>query len=132
MLRCRGLQVLENVLERKAVLRTERQDDGIFRRRRLELEVEAAAEALAERETPRAIDAAAERRVEHQLHSARFVEEPLQDETLLRGDRAENLPRRPEILDDQAGARLVESDVVDQPLNRRRGIVQPVGDVLPQ
>src|SRR3989475_12356406 len=47
-----GLQVLEHVLEREAVLGAERQDDRVLGGGRLQLEVEAAAEPLAERESP--------------------------------------------------------------------------------
>ena len=58
--------------------------DAVFRRRRLQLEIELAAEALAQREPPRAIDAAAERRVDHELHAARFIEEALEHDGVLR------------------------------------------------
>ena len=71
------------------MLRAERQQQRVFGRRRLQLEVELTAEALAQRERPRLVDAAAERRVQHQLHAARFVEEALEHERLLRRDDAE-------------------------------------------
>ena len=132
MLRGRGLQVLEDILEREAVLRSQRQDDGVFGCRRLQLEVEAAAEALAQREAPGPVDPAAERRVQDQLHPARLVEEPLQDQAFLRGDRAENDAGRAQILDDRARARFVHADRVDQPLDRGGRVVQAVRDVLPQ
>jgi hypothetical protein len=43
-----------------------------------QLEVEALAELLAQREAPGAVDAAAEGRVQHELHAARLVEEALE------------------------------------------------------
>src|SRR2546430_4102849 len=43
---------------------------------------------------------APERRVQHELHAARFVEEALQHQRLLRRNDAEDLVRRREILDD--------------------------------
>ena len=82
-----GMQVAEDVGERKRVLRPERQQQRILGRRRLQLEVELPAEALAQRQAPGLVDAAAERRVQHQLHAARLVEEPLEHERLLRRHR---------------------------------------------
>ena len=81
------MQIAEDVRERKRVLRTERQQQRIFGRRRLQLEVELPAEALAQREPPGLVDAAAERRVQHELHAAGLVEEPLEHERLLRRHR---------------------------------------------
>jgi hypothetical protein len=63
------VEVVEDLLEREAVLRPEREDDRLFVGRRLELEAEAAAEPLAKRQTPRAVDAPAERRVDDELHA---------------------------------------------------------------
>ena len=68
------------VVKREAVLRTEGQHHGVVVRRRLELEVERHAELLAQREAPRAVDPAAERRVDDELHAAAFVEKPLGDD----------------------------------------------------
>ena len=56
----------------------EREHDGVLGRRRLQLEVERAAEALAQRQAPGAVDAAAEGRVDHELHAAGLVEEALE------------------------------------------------------
>ncbi len=53
----RRVQVVPDLLEREAVGRPERQHDAVLERGRLQLEVEAAAEALAQREPPGAIDA---------------------------------------------------------------------------
>src|SRR5437016_11849831 len=88
-----------DLLEREAVLGAERQDDRVLGGGRLQLEVEAAAEPLAEREAPRAVDPAPEGRVQHQLHPARLVKEALQHQRLLRRDNPEDLLRRLEILD---------------------------------
>ena len=65
------VQVVEDLLEREAVLRPEREHDRLLVGRRLQLEAEAAAEALAQRQAPGAVDAPAERRVHHELHAAR-------------------------------------------------------------
>ena len=89
----RRVQVAEHVGERKRVLRPERQEQRVFGRRRLQLEVELTAEPLAQREAPRLVDAAAERRVQHELHAARFVEEALEHQRVLRRHDAERRAR---------------------------------------
>ena len=83
------VQVVEDVLEREAVLRPEREDDRLLVGGRLQLEAEAAAEALAQRQTPCAIDAAAKWRVKHELHAARLVEEALEHHARRRGNGAQ-------------------------------------------
>src|SRR5437016_3692710 len=76
------MQIPRHLVERKAVAGRERKHDRIFGGRSLQLEVELAAEALAQRETPGAVDAAAEGRMNHELHAAGFVEETLEDDRL--------------------------------------------------
>ena len=87
--RGRGMQIAEDVAQRKRVLRSEREQQRFVGRRRLQLEVELPAEALAQRQAPRLVDAAAEGRVQHQLHAARLVEEALEHERVLRRHGAE-------------------------------------------
>ena len=128
----RRLQVVEHLVQREAVLRSQRQHDRVLGGSSLQLEVEAAAEPLAEREPPRAVDAAAERCVENELHPPRFVEEALQYERLLRRNDAKDLPAGGQVFDDLARAGLAHADRLDQPANRLRRIVQPVRDILPQ
>ena len=57
-------QEVEDVLQREAVGGAEGEHDGVLGGRRLQLEVEGAAEALAQGQPPGAVQAAAERRVE--------------------------------------------------------------------
>src|SRR5262245_41883233 len=52
------VQVAEDVSQRKRMLRPEREQESFFGRGRLKLEVELAAEALAERQPPCSIDPA--------------------------------------------------------------------------
>ena len=73
----------------------EREHDGVVARRGLQLEVERAAELLAQRQPERPVDPPAVRRVHDELHPAGLVEEALEHELLLRGHRAEHRPRRP-------------------------------------
>ncbi len=81
------------------MLRSEREEQRVLGGRRLQLEVELAAEPLAQRERPGAVDAAAERRVQHELHAARFVEEPLEHERLLRRDDSQRRAAGREVLE---------------------------------
>ena len=114
------------------MVRTERQHDRVVARRGLELEVERAAELLAQREPERAVDPAAVRRVDHELHAAGVVEEPLEDERLHRRHRAEHGAAERDVVDDhrrRVGLRPASSH---QPLPRARrgrraaGIRRPV------
>ena len=75
-----AVDVARDLVEREAVVRAERQHDRVVARGSLQLEVERAAELLAQREPERAVDPAAVRRVDDELHAARVVEEPLDDE----------------------------------------------------
>ena len=70
------------------MLLAERNHHAVVRRGRLQLEVERAAEALAQRQAPRPIDARSERRMQDELHAAGFVEKPLGHHGFLRGHRA--------------------------------------------
>ena len=87
--RC-GCDVPGDFVEREAVVRAERQHDRVVARGGLQLEVERAAELLAQREPERAVDAPAVRRVDDELHAAGLVEEALDDEILERGHDAEH------------------------------------------
>ncbi len=71
------------------MLRPEREQHAVVVGGSLQLEVEGAAEALAEREAEGAVLAGAEGRVQHELHPARLVEEALGDERLLGGQGGE-------------------------------------------
>ena len=77
LLHRRRPQEFEDDVERKGVLLAERNDDAVVGGGGLQLEIERAAEALAQRQAPGAIDARAEGRVDHELHAAAFVEEAL-------------------------------------------------------
>ena len=113
------MQIARDVGEREAVRGGERQHDGVLGRRRLQLEIELAAEALAQRQAPRAVDAAAERRVDDELHAAGLVEEALEHDRVLRRQAAEraHAPRR----DSRRAARAAGASTPrssDQPAQR--------------
>src|SRR5690606_7688008 len=66
----------------------------------LQLEVEAAAEALSERETPGLVETRAVRRMHDEMAVARLVEEALEHDPLGRRQRAERRLRGREIVDE--------------------------------
>src|SRR5205823_9966230 len=74
------VQVVENLIERKTVCWAKREDDCVFGGGGLQFEVELAAKAFAQRESPAAIQAAAKGRVQHELHTAAIIEESFQHE----------------------------------------------------
>ena len=84
------LEEVEDIGEREAVLLGESDADAIVGGGGLQLEVEAAAEALAQGESPGAVDARAEGRMDDELHAAAFVEEALGDDGALGGNGAED------------------------------------------
>src|SRR5262249_42280675 len=71
------MEEFEDVLERERVLWAKREQEAIFGGRGLQLEVELTTEPLPQRQSPGAIDPAPERRMNDELHAARFIEEPL-------------------------------------------------------
>ena len=77
--------------------------------RSLQLEIEAAAEAFAQRQAPRLIDAAAEGRMQDQLHAAALIEEALGDDGVQRGHRAQHGAARHDVADHLFRARVVDA-----------------------
>jgi hypothetical protein len=105
------------------------QQHAILGGRRLQLEVEGAAEALAQRHAPGAVDSAAERGVDDELHAARLVEEALGHHHGVAGHRAQHLlpqpqvaqqrihrgRRHPQLLGQEGGGVLVIQQLLAQP-----------------
>ena len=109
------MKVTRNIAKLEAVRGGQRQHDVVLGRRRLKLEVELAAEALAQRQTPGAIDAAAERRMNDELHPARFVEEALKHDRRPGSAGSRKRLRRGKIFDELLGGRQGDADVLSQP-----------------
>ena len=78
-------QVAAHFVQREAVHDAQRDDDGVFQRRRLQLEVEPPAEAFPERQAPGAVEPRAVGRMHHDVGVARLVEEALDDDAFRRG-----------------------------------------------
>src|SRR5690606_21288390 len=102
-------QKVEEVVERKTMLRSEREHDGVVVGRRLQLEIERATEPLSEQEPEAAIDARSIGRVHDQLHATRLVEKPLHDEASLCGKQSERLPRGSQVFDQRARRRATDA-----------------------
>ena len=116
-------QVLRDLVQREAVLRAERQHDRVVGGGRLELEVEGAAEALAQREPERAVQPPAVRRVHNELHAPGLVEEALDHETVERGHGTERGAAHREVVDEHRGRFRRDAGGVDQPRARAVRIV---------
>ena len=77
------------------MLLPQRDHDAVIGGRRLQFEIEGTAEALAQRQSPRAIDARTEGRVDDQLHAAALIEEAFGDHAAYRWAVAPSASRRP-------------------------------------
>src|SRR6478735_8965609 len=117
-----GLAVEEPRHARKieAVRLAERQHDGVFRGRCLQLEVERAAEFLAQREAEGTVDARAVRRVDDELLSAGFIEEPLEDQRVALRKLAEHGFRGSQIFDHLLRCRVRQVVTLDHDVDRAR------------
>ncbi len=82
----------------------------------MQLEIESATEALAQRQAPGAIQVAAERRMNHDVRAAVFVKESLGDDLLLRGHHAERQLCCDQVLDDLFGGAALKTDFICEPL----------------
>ena len=116
----RRMEVARDLAKLEAVGAGERQYDIVLGRRRLQFEVELAAKALAQRQAPGPIEAAAERRVNDELHAARFVEEALEHDRVLSRQAAERRGGGGQILDELLGRRLANADFLGEPTLRGR------------
>ena len=68
----------------------ERDIQAVVCGRCLQLEIEAAAEALAQRQSPGFVDPRSKRCVDNQLHASTFIEEAFGNDGALRGNITEN------------------------------------------
>ena len=110
-----GMQVAGDLGELEAMRGGEREDDVVLGRRRLQLEIELAAKALAQRQAPGAVDAAAIGRMDDELHAADLVEKALEHDRLLRRQAGQRAMGRGEILGQLLGRGHDDTEVVHQP-----------------
>ena len=111
--------VAEHRRQREAVRLTQRDHDAIIGGGGLELEVEAAAEPLAQRQAPRAVEPTAQRRVDDELHAAALVEEPLGDQQILARQRAQRRASGRQVRDHLLGGAAAHRGLVHQPRRQR-------------
>src|SRR5260370_35031120 len=90
----------------------------VLGRRRLQLEVELGAEALAQCQAPGAVEPAAIGRMDDQLHAADGVEEALEDNRLLGRQHAERGMPGGEVIDQLVRRRLADAYFIGQPADR--------------
>src|SRR5271167_908650 len=110
----------KNVCEWKAMLLGERNIQSVVSGSGLQFEVERAAKSFAQCEAPRLVDAAAEGRMNHELHSAAFVEKALGNNRGLARHFAEHRAARNDILDELLRPRGIESAFLLQPVHCSR------------
>ena len=103
------------LVEREAVVRSERQHDGVVGGCSLQLEVEGAAELLPQRQTQAAVDAAPVGRVEDELHPAGVVEEPLQHEAFLGRHLTQHGSGDRQVIDDHRRCLGADAGGIEQP-----------------
>src|ERR1700674_1181122 len=94
--------------EVEAVRRGQRQDDVVLSRRRLQLEIELAAKALAQGQAPGAVEPAAIGRMDDQLHPADRVEKALEDDRRLGRQYPKRGMPSGEIVDELARRRFAD------------------------
>ncbi|MNF39885.1 hypothetical protein D3C84_208800 [compost metagenome] len=110
-----GVQVAPHLVQREAVAGRQREDQRVLGGGGLQLEVEAAAEALAQGQAPGAVEAAAEGRMDDQLHAAGFVEEALHHQPPLGRQAAEGGAGAGQVVDDLQRRGFAEADALHQP-----------------
>ncbi len=108
VLQALGADQIQELVGAQAVLGGQREEHAVVGRGGLELEIEGAAEALAEREAQRAVQPAAEGGVHDELRAAGLVEEALDDQGRLRGDGAEGGAAGGDVLGGEQGAAGVD------------------------
>src|ERR1700682_542239 len=99
------MQELKNIRQRKAMLLGQRDVQTVVGGCRLQFEIEAAAEALAQRQSPSLVDPSAKRRMDNQLHPAAFVKKSFGDNRRLRGYIAQHNAPFEDVLNQLFGAR---------------------------
>ena len=122
------LQVAPYVGQRKAVGLAQRQHQGVFVGRRLQLEVEVAAEALAQRQPPGAVETTAARGVNHDVHVAGLIEEAFDYRRGVGGHRAEGVHAGVQVVHHLLRRRGRQPHLRHQPAARRGralGLDQP-------
>src|SRR6185312_3635938 len=97
----------------------QRQDDVVLGRGGLQFEIELAAEALAQRQAPGAVEPPAERRMHDKLLPAGLVEKAFEHDAVLRRHGAKRRQRGGEIFDKLTRGGFAEAELLRRPGLRR-------------
>src|SRR5579872_2399628 len=108
---------MKDIGQRKTMLLSQGDIEAVVGCCGLKLEVEAAAEALAQRQSPGFVDAGAERCMDNKLHPTAFVEEALGDNCALRGNSSKNGSAFKNVLNRLRSAGLIQSTLFVEPCN---------------
>ena len=127
-----GVEHAEHALERKAVLRPEREDQPVIVGGRLEFKIETPTEPLPHRQPPRLGNPGPKRGMDDQLHPPRFVEEPLEHNPLVRGEQPDRRLLGTGIQHHLIGGDSPHSSLALQPLRGRLGLVDAPLQLFPQ
>ena len=118
-----GVQIARRLGKFETMRMRQRQHDVVFRRRGLQFEIKGAAKTLTQRQTPRPVDAAAEWRMNNELHAAGFIEKPLEHDRVQGRQRAERRLAGTQVLHDLKRGGLIEPHRFLKPGKRRRRLL---------
>src|SRR5208282_1197070 len=105
---------------------------AIVGRRGLDLEIERLAEPFAQREPQSAVEPDSERRMDYDLRAAEPVEEALDHDRMVVGNRAERVEASPHVSDGLLRGVLFERALAAEPRGGAVRIVQSGGDFAAQ
>ena len=118
MLGVTGTQIFPHFTQYEAVSVGQRQHNGVLSRGCLQFKIKSAAKAFAQRQAPSAVDAAAIRRMQHQLHTTRLVEKPLQHQEGVSGrQRCQRGTRGGQVFRYLMGGVVIEAEVLEKPVD---------------
>src|SRR5215813_7615970 len=104
-----GVEKVENIAQREAVLLGQCDIQAVVRCRGLQLKIEAAAETLAQRQSPGLVNSRSERSMNNELHASAFLEEALSNDGALGRNISENSAALENVLDGLGRSRFVHS-----------------------
>src|SRR5437879_11840962 len=117
-----GLQEMKNIAQRKTVLLRQSDVEPIVGSRRLQLEVEPAAEALAQSQSPGLVDSSAEWRMDYKLHAAALIKEAFRDHGRLGRHRAQNRAPLQDVFNRLLRTGIIKSAFILQPAHGRSDV----------
>src|SRR2546423_9424162 len=96
-----------------------RKRDRIFGRGSLQFKIKAATEPFPQRQSPGAVQATAEWRVNYDVRTTVLIKESFGDDLLLRRHHAQRDLRHRQVLDDLLRRTLIQADFIHQPIHTR-------------